>query len=236
MIGRIVTALFCAAIALSCAQAVSGDTLTVGAPTDRCPVFYRDADTGEITGIGVDLMRAVAEEAGYTVTFRAIEESTLKEALDNEAYNVIMPFGSAIASASGRSSVVSDNLTQTPFTLVTENNGELPPLNELRVGMLHSLSGAAETVRLLYPGIEITLYETMSESVKALRADEVDALLHNSYVWSYVLQKPAYSDLTVQPSAMFSMDFRAGALDTPSGQATIARLNGGIAALTDTRR
>ena len=240
MIGRIVTALFCAAIALSCAaapiQATSGDTLTVGVPTDRCPVFYRDADTGEVTGIGVDLMRTAAEKAGYAVTFKAIGEETLKQALDNEAYNIIMPFGSAIASASGRSSVVSDNLTQTPFTLVTENNGELPPLNELRVGMLHSLSGAAETVRLLYPGIEITLYETMSESVKALRADEVDALLHNSYVWSYVLQKPAYSDLTVQPSAMFSMDFRAGALDTPSGQAMIARLNGGIAALTDTRR
>ena len=240
IIGRFVTALFCAAIALSCAvtpiQAASGDTITIGVPTDRCPVFYRDADTGEVTGIGVDLMRAAAEEAGYAVTFRAIEEDTLKKALDNEAYNVIMPFGSAIASASGRSSVVSDNLTQTPFTLVTENNGELPSLNELRVGMLRSLSGAAETVRLLYPGIEITLYETMSESVKALRADEVDALLHNSYVWSYVLQKPAYSDLTVQPSAMFSMDFRAGALDTPSGQAIIARLNGGIAALTDTRR
>ena len=239
-IRRIVAALFCVITALSCAAisvlAASGDTLTVGVPTDRCPVFYLNADTGEVTGIGADLMRAVAEEAGYAVTFRAIEEGTLKEALDNEAYNVVMPFGSAIASASGHSTIVSDNLTQTPFTLVTKNGGELPPLNELRVGMLRSLSGAAETVRLLYPGIEITLYETMSESVKALRVGKVDALLHNSYVWSYVLQKPSYSDLAVQPSAMFSMDFRAGTLDTPSGRAVIARLNGGIAALTDTRR
>ena len=240
VVRRIVAALFCAITALSCAAvsvlAASGDTLTVGVPTDRCPVFYRNADTGEVTGIGADLMRAVAEEAGYAVTFRAIEEGTLKEALDSKAYNVVMPFGSAIASASGHSTIVSDNLTQTPFTLVTKNGGELPPLNELRVGMLRSLSGAAETVRLLYPGIEITLYETMSESVKALRAGKVDALLHNSYVWSYVLQKPSYSDLAVQPSAMFSMDFRAGTLDTPSGRAVIARLNDGIAALTDTRR
>ncbi|MBR0281039.1 MAG: EAL domain-containing protein [Oscillibacter sp.] len=238
---RIATALICAAIALSCAvvsilATASGDTLTVGVPTDRCPVIYRDADTGEITGIGADLMRAAAKEAGYAVTFKAIEEGTLKEALDNAAYNVVMPFGSAIVSASGRSTVVSDNLTQTPFTLVTENSGELPSLNELRVGMLRSLSGAAETVRLLYPGIRITLYDTMSECVKALRAGEVDALLHNSYVWSYILQKPAYSGLSVQPSAMFSMDFRAGALDTITGRAVIARLNDGIAALTDTRR
>ena len=72
--------------------------------------------------------------------------------------------------------------------------------------------------------------------MKALRAGEVDALLHNSYVWSYVLQKPSYSDLKVQPGAMFSMDFRAGTLDTPQGREIIDRLNGGIAELTDTRR
>ena len=52
----------------------------------------------------------------------------------------------------------------------------------------------------------------------------------------YILQKPSYSDLKVQPSAMFSMDFRAGALDTLRGQEIIDRLNDGIAELTDTRR
>ena len=211
-------------------------TLTVGVPVDRCPVFYRDADTDEIVGIGVDLMRAAAKEAGYAVTFRAVGEATLKEALDNAEYDLVMPFGSAIASAAGRPTVVSDNLTQTPFTLVTDSRGELPPLNELRIGMLRSLGGGAETVRQLFPGIEIAMYETMDESVKALRAGKVDALLHNSYVWSYVLQKPSYSDLAVQPSAMFSMDYRAGAPDTPEGRAIIERLNGGIAGLTDTRR
>ena len=241
---RILAVLLCLVAALSLAAApamadsgdANSDTLTVGVPIDRCPVFYRDTATGEITGIGVDLMRAAAEEAGYTAEFKVIEEDTLKDALDNEEYDVIMPFGSAIKSTTGQSSIVSDNLTQTPFTLVTENNRALPPLNDLKVGMLRSLGGSAETVRQLFPGIEITLYETMAESVDALRAHKVDALLHNSYVWSYVLQKPAYSDLAVQPSAMFSMDFRAGTLDTPEGQEVIGRLNDGIAALPDTLR
>ena len=55
-------------------------------------------------------------------------------------------------------------------------------------------------------------------------------------MWSYVLQKPSYADLTVQPSAMFSMDFRAGTLDTPAGRELIERLNGGIARIPDTQR
>lgn len=213
-----------------------GDPLIVGVPSDRCPIFYLEDDTDEVTGIGADLMRLAAEEAGCSVTFRVIEEKTLKEALDNPEYDLILPFGSAIASESGQPSIVSENLLQTPFTLVTAGRRELPPLNQLRVGMLKSLGGAAETVRSLYPGIRIVMYDSMSDSVKALRNGEVDALLHNSYVWSYVLQKPAYSDLIVQPSAMFSMDFRAGTLDTLEGAAKIERLNRGIASLTDTQR
>lgn len=234
----------CLLIILSCnnvpvgaaGEKTEGETLLVGVPVDRCPVFYQDPDTGEIVGIGTDLMRAAAETAGLNVSFACIEEATLKEALDNEAYDLVMPFGSAIPSASGQASIVSENLIMTPFTLVTVGNQNLPTLNELKVGMLSSLAAGAETVKQLYPGIEITLFDTMDESVNALRRGEVDALLHNSYVWSYVLQKPAYSDLTVQPSAMFSMDFRAGTLDTPQGRDIIARLNQGIAGLTDTRR
>ena len=147
--------------------------LTVGVPIDRCPVFYNDSDSGEVVGIGVDLMRTAAEEAGFQATFIPIKEETLKAALDNEEYDVVMPFGSPIASASGHATIVSDNVFQTPFTLVTVGSGNVSSLNELKVGMLRSLGGAAETVGQLFPGIEITMYDTMSESVKALRDGKV---------------------------------------------------------------
>ncbi len=217
-------------------QSQAGGVLVVGVPVDRCPVFYLNSSTGEITGIGVDLMREVAEAAGYTAEFKKIGEDTLKQALDNEAYDVIMPFGSAIKSETGQASIVTDNLIQTPFTLVTVSKKELPPINELHVGMLSSLSGGAETVKELYPGIEITLYDTMADCVKALRLGKVDGLLHNSYVWSYVLEKPSYSDLQAQSASMFSMDFRAGALDNAKSKEIIDRLNEGIVALTDAKR
>ena len=232
----LIIALFCFMMTAMAAGEDRANALTVGVPVDRCPVFYQDKDTGEIIGIGVDLMRVAAENAGYEVSFVRVEEATLKEALDNEAYDVVMPFGSAIKSASGKQSIVTENLMQTPFTIVTQGNRGLPQLDDLHVGMLQSLAAGAETVKQMYPGMEITLYETMPECVKDLRAGKIDALLHNSYVWSYVLQKPSYSDLKVQPGAMFSMDFRAGTLDTPQGHEIIDRLNGGIAELTDTSR
>ncbi len=156
------------------------DVLVIGVPADRCPVFYLDPETKETVGIGVDLMRAAAEEAGYTAAFRVIAEKTNKEALDSPEYDIIMPFGSAIKSSSGKETIVTENLIQTPFTMVTNGNNKLPVLHEGHIGMLSSLAGGAETVKQLYPGIEITLYDTMPECVKALRSGEVDALLHNS--------------------------------------------------------
>ncbi len=240
---RFLSFLLCAVFLLCCAipflpvsAAEGGDVLVVGVPTDRCPIFYIDDATGDISGIGVDLMRAVGDEVGYDISFRAVTEDTLKSALDNPDYDVILPFGSAVASASGESTIVSEDLMQTPFTLVTYTNEKLPPLNNLRVGMLKSLTAVAETVERTFPGIQITLYDTMDDCVAALRSGEVDALLHNSYVWSYILQKPAYSDLMVQPSTMFSMSFRAGTINTPNGQTIIRRINRGINAMSDTKR
>ena len=239
---RFLTAFYCVLLMLLTTSPVLADSvaekeeLVVGVPVDRCPIFYMNTDTNEIEGIGVDLMRSAAENAGYRATFRSIKEGTVKSALDNNEYDVVMPFGSAISSAAGNPTILTINLFQTPFTLVTEGKRTMPRLNNLRVGMLRSQAGVAETIRNMYPGIIISMYETMPDCIRALRENDVDALLHNSYVWSYVLQKPSYSDLTVQPSAMFSMDFKAGTLDTPAGRETVARLNKGIAALTDTRR
>ena len=215
----------------------SADTqLTIGVPTDRCPMFYIDQDSGEIVGIGVYLMRSAAAEAGLEISFKAIGEANLKDALDNAEYDLIMPFGSAIESTSGKSTIVSDNLIQTPFTLVNTGKHVVGDISTLKIGMLISLGAGAETVKELYPGVTIVMYDSMSDCVSALRRGEVDALLHNSYVWSYVLQKPSYKDLAVQPSAMFSMDFRAGTIDTPEGREIIELLNEGIAQVPDTKR
>ena len=63
--------LFCMLIALSFFSASllsfadDPNELTVGVPTDRCPVFYQEEDTGEIVGIGADLLLMAAEKAGY---------------------------------------------------------------------------------------------------------------------------------------------------------------------------
>ncbi|SHI33967.1 EAL domain-containing protein [Pseudobutyrivibrio xylanivorans] len=211
------------------------DKLVVGVPTNRCPIFYIDESTQETVGIGVDLIREVADKAGYDIVIENIAENNIKDALDNDKYDIVMPFGDSIKSTSGRDAIVTNDILETPFTLVTTKNAALPDITAARVGMPASLRGVAETVQNLHPGIKVVLYEDIDDSVKGLKNSEVDALLNNSYVWSYVLQKPSYINLHVQPSAMFSMGFKAGTLDTPEGQKIINRLNKGITLLEETK-
>ncbi len=181
-------------------------------------------------------MKIAADEAGFEAEFVQISEPSVKDALDSDKYDILMPFGSAIESTSGKKSVISENIFRTPFTLVTEGKRDIPPFSNLRVGMLHSQKGVADTIRSLYPGIVIITYDNVDGCVKALRNNEVDALLHNSFFWSYILQKPAYENLVVQPSSMFTMDFKAGTADTPDGRALIERLNKGIKQINETKR
>lgn len=224
-----------AVLFLNSKAAPSRDTLVVGVPTDRCPIFYVDPVSYETVGIGVDLIKKVADEAGYDVEITNITEPNLKEALDNNAYDIVMPFGSSIQSAKGKNTIVTENIMETPFTLVTTKDGTLPTLNTLKVGMPKSLKGVGETVQKLHPGMKITYYDDIPDSVKGLKRGEVDALLNNSYVWSYVLQKPSYINLHVQPSAMFSMGFKAGTVDTIEGREIIKRLDTGISKIKKTQ-
>lgn len=224
-----------AVLFLNSKAAPSRDTLVVGVPTDRCPIFYVDPVSYETVGIGVDLIKKVADEAGYDVEITNITEPNLKEALDNNAYDIVMPFGSSIQSAKGKNTIVTENIMETPFTLVTTKDGTLPTLNTLKVGMPKSLKGVGETVQKLHPGMKIVFYDDIGESVKGLKRGEVDALLNNSYVWSYVLQKPSYINLHVQPSAMFSMGFKAGTVDTIEGREIIKRLDTGISKIKKTQ-
>ena len=231
-----ITVLYFAVQNSDIASASSGEKLVVGVPADRCPVFYIDEETGEEVGIGTDLIKLAAKNAGYEVEIRTITEENLKDALDNTEYDVIVPYGGATTSTQGKNAIVSDNISEAPFTLLTVEKHTVHVTSGMKIGMLSSLNNVSDIIKYRFPGIEIVYYDDMSESIQALRDEEIDALLNNSYVWSYVLQKPSYKDLHVQPAAMFSMDFKAGALDTPKGRRIIASLNKGIAKIDDTYR
>ena len=219
------------------ASAETERSLVVGVPTDRCPLIYRDSATGSITGIGVELLRKAAEYAHYSLVFTPLDEGeTLKDALDDTRFDIVMPFGAIITSSSGKSMLITYSLFESPFSFAVLPGKELDPEESLHIGMIQSMAGVAETIQARYPGYTITLYEDQASAVNALRRGEVDGLLASTYLWTYFLQKPSWSDLQLLPAAAISMSFFIGASDSPEHRTIIGDLNSGILQISATQR
>lgn len=211
------------------------ENIIVGVTTDRCPMIYID-DTGEIVGIGVELLKEAAKEANLNIEFKILSEGNYKDALDNPQYDLLMPFGSPITSSKGLHSIVSNDIIETPFTFVTLKTEGLSNFENLKIGMLSSMKGVADTIQSLYPDMQIFFYDDIDLLIKALRKDEVDALLHNSYIWAYYLQKPSYNDLKMNSTAIITLGFKVGAINTQENKEIIDILNDGIEKITDSEK
>ncbi len=212
------------------------EVLRVGVPTDRCPISYIDSKTGKISGIGIDIFTMAAKNAGYDVEFIGIGNSDLKSALDNTDYDVVMPFGSVIASKSGKTAVFTDSLFDSPFVFAVIKGKTLDIQDSLKVGMTSSMKGVAESVQSIYPNYTFTLYDDWNQAINGLRRGEVDGLLQSAYIWSYILQKPSYSDIETLPVSASSMPFYAGSLSNMEHIQIIKKLNAGLAQISATQK
>jgi len=212
-------------------------TISVGVPTDRCPLIYEDADTGKITGISVDIFTLAAGNAGYDVRFTALDkDETLKDALDDRRFDIVIPFGSAIPSTSGQSSILTDSLFESPFVLAVVRGKALDISSSLHIGMISSMAGVGESIQNLYPDYQITFYEKWDDAFSALRSGKEDGLMNSAYLWTYLLQKPDRSDITMMPSASISMPHYAGALNTADNGKMISDLNAGLKKVSESQR
>lgn len=209
-------------------MAKENDIIIVGVTTDRCPMIYIDKDSGEIIGIAIELLKEAAKNSNLNIEFRSLSEANYKDALDNPEYDILMPLGSAITSTNGKQSIITNTIVDTPFTFVTLKSNNISDIENMKVGLLSSMRGVGDTIQELYPDMQITFYENMDIAIKALRKGEIEALLQNTYVWTYYLQKPSYSDLELHTTAIAAIGLQAGTVDTEEGRKIINTLNTGI--------
>lgn len=64
-------------------QAAEGKTFTIGTDTAFAPFDYTDPNTGEVKGIDIDLIRAIAEAEGFTVDIKPMGFNPAVTALDS---------------------------------------------------------------------------------------------------------------------------------------------------------
>lgn len=185
----------------------SHGTIRVGMPESRCPVSYLDPDTGQLTGIAVDLMNLIQQTSGLSFSYVPIPEGmTVGKALQNTSYDIVFPSTDASHYKGALALYISAPLLDTSVIIATSNIDQLVGKSSLRLGIAQDIKGLGSLLLEKYPQHTVTLYSDQDAALRALRSGEIDAIINNVYVWSYLMQNPDYRDLTISPSVASSIN------------------------------
>ena len=223
----------CAAASLLGGAAQARDTLRVGTEPTFAPFEFMDTKTREFVGYDIDLIRAVADKAGYDIE------------VVNMGFDALIP-----GLAAGSVDVVAAGMTITPeraervdFTkpyytvglsmiVKKEDAGRFPDFKSLAnqpIGVQIGTTGADKARGI--PGARVQTFNGTNEAFMALTVGHVSAVIHDRPVLSYFMkmQPRAAKNMKLQPVLEDSQQY--GFAVRKGNAALLEKLNKGLDAV-----
>lgn len=176
-------------------------TLTVGVPGNRPPISSYDEKTGAYSGIMIDILNRLSQETGLIFEYQTMEEGvTIPELLQNNTYDLIAPAPNQNNMDWVSDASVTEKIIDTTAVVATYEGKQLASGDKVRIGELEELKGFGTLLSTQYETVEEHPYKNQQEMLDALNRGEIDAILNNVYVWTYLMQSPKYAKLMVVPT------------------------------------
>ena len=187
----LVAFLLCLGLAISGCVTTGGFTsdnnddtvLVVGVAADYPPVVYKEGD--RVVGLEAELARKAAAALGQKLRFEEIDWADLMPALEAGAIDVIMSGMSVTKSRSMRMSFVRPYVAIGQMALVrrADRLQYLSPYavinNRGKIAVVKGTTGAYLAEERITSG-KIVQYDSVDKAVRALAAERVDLLIHDS--------------------------------------------------------
>ena len=175
------------------ASEAEGQTYIIATDTTFAPFEFRDS-SGELVGIDMDLMRAIAEKQGFEVEFRSLGFNAALQALtSNQADGVIA--GMSITEERQEVYDFSDPYFTGTMTLAVNDGdeGEIGDWSDLDgktlVVKTGSMSEDVARERQEEYGYEITALDQTTPLVESVKSGNADALMDDYPVIAYGVQQ-----------------------------------------------
>lgn len=175
------------------ASEAEGQTYIIATDTTFAPFEFRDS-SGELVGIDMDLMRAIAEKQGFEVEFRSLGFNAALQALtSNQADGVIA--GMSITEERQEVYDFSDPYFTGTMTLAVNDGdeGEIGDWSDLDgktlVVKTGSMSEDVARERQEEYGYEITALDQTTTLVESVKSGNADALMDDYPVIAYGVQQ-----------------------------------------------
>jgi diguanylate cyclase (GGDEF)-like protein len=145
---------------------------TIGYLSSYMPYCEQDKETGQATGLLIDLLDNIKEE--YSMNYEAVAFDTydeMKEALENGEVDAIFPVYGDYSLGEDENIMISDKVTTSTMTIFNSRNSQ----NEnKKVAVTLQDPFQEQYIQIYYPDAQITMYDSMSDCVHAVLNGEVD--------------------------------------------------------------
>ncbi|VVD95185.1 ABC transporter amino acid-binding protein [Pandoraea communis] len=212
--------------------AASAETLKVGSTPTGVPFTFLDTSTEKITGVMVDIMAAVAKEAGYDVTTVPLAWSALIPSLTTGKIDVI----------AAAMFITPDRAKAVDFTDPVYQYGEgviVPKSDTKNYVSLADLKGKVVGAQIGTPFLkalqdsglfaEVRVYETLQDLMRDVNTGRLDAGVADFPIVAYQLSHGGFSNTRLVTSYKAVMPGQVGIAVAKGHPERIARLNVAIA-------
>lgn len=177
--------------------------IKIGLISNRHPIAFKDASTGEMAGISKDILTLVSEITGLKFEFVPIPSGVnpLYYLQTNDISFVVYP-SIDTPTLINNDFIIPSSLLTTSLMIVGRSGESYSASDKPTVAILSGLDVYDEIVKKNFPNCKITHLESVEECLNAVKNHKTDLMIQNSYVLDYQLQNPQFEDLAIHPTAL----------------------------------
>ncbi len=179
----------------------SAPVITVGNLADRHPMSRLNPETGKAEGINEDILDLISQVSGLTFEQQIVPQGDKPiEALKEGRFDLIAGIIQADTFREDQELSLSDPFLKSDLVVVVRKGYSYNPQNNTVVGVNRTFRTLQEHIAAEYPNARVATYKTVEDALKAVQAQEADAVIQNIYMMTYLLQNPRYSNLQILPT------------------------------------
>ncbi|UOQ94473.1 glutamine ABC transporter substrate-binding protein [Halobacillus shinanisalinarum] len=180
-VGVLLIGLLVAIVISGCSMFGSGDTYTVATDNNFVPFEFMNEETGEMEGFDIDLIKAVAKEAGFDIEIESMKFDGVVAGMQSERYDIGIA-GMTITEERKETIDFSDPYYDAGLMLaVQESNNEIKSEADLAGKKVATRSGTTSETYLKenHPDAEVVTFPGIVEAYMDLQTGRVDAVMYD---------------------------------------------------------
>lgn len=175
------------------------EVYTVATDSNFVPFEFQDPETGEMKGFDIDLIQALADEAGIEIEFETLEFSGLIAGMESGRFEMGIA-GITITEDRKKKIDFSDPYYDAGLiTVVQAENEDIAMMNDISGKTVATRTGSTSYDYLIenYPDAEVIPFEGIVEAYMELRSGRVDAVVYDSPNAQYYANEKSEGSLKV---------------------------------------